>query len=109
MHACARSLHDAVNASTPVERNFLQLVWVQKLGWGRRFLWLVLFSQKKKKKEKKYCTCTVEIPTEIEFTGTFQTYLQCANRSACQRKNRSGPGHEMGVSFAAVLTVIIRL
>ena len=34
---CARALHDAVNASTPVERNFLQLVWVQKLGWGRRF------------------------------------------------------------------------
>ena len=25
--------------------------------------------------------CTVEIPTEMEFTGTFQKYLQCANRT----------------------------
>ena len=82
MHACARALHDAVNTSTPVERNILQLVWVQKLGWGRRFLWLVLLQKvqsKKEKKEKKYCT--VEIPTEMEFTSTFQKYLQCANRT----------------------------
>ena len=33
--------------------------------------------KKRRKKEKKYCT--VEIPTEMEFTGTFQKYLQCAN------------------------------
>ena len=28
-----------------------------------------------------YQYCTVEIPTEMEFTGTFQKYLQCANRT----------------------------
>ena len=38
MHACARALHDAVTASTPAASSLLQLVWVQKLGWGRRFL-----------------------------------------------------------------------
>ena len=27
-----------------------------------------------------YQYCTVEIPTEMEFTGTFQKYLQCVNR-----------------------------
>ena len=83
MHACARALHDAVNASTPVERNFLQLVWVQKLGWGRRFLWLVLLQkvQSKYRYGGWYQYCTVEIPTEMEFTGTFQNYLQCANRT----------------------------
>ena len=27
-----------------------------------------------------YQYCTVEFPTEMEFTGTFQKYLQCVNR-----------------------------
>ena len=83
MHACARALHDAVKASTPVERNFLQLGPGPFLGWGRRFCpWYCYRKTKKtkqKKTKKKYCT--VEIPTEMEFTGTFQKYLQCANRT----------------------------
>ena len=82
MHACARALHDAVKASTPVERNFLQLGPGPFLGWGRRFCpWYCYRKTKKtkqKKTKKKYCT--VEIPTEMEFTGTFQKYLQCVNR-----------------------------
>eukprot|EP01048_Picozoa_sp_COSAG05_P017989 COSAG05_NODE_2555_length_2910_cov_2.355034_4_plen_78_part_00 len=77
-----------MKASTGVERNFLQLVWVQKLGWGRRFLWLVLLQkvqskqeeeEEEEEEEEKYCT--IEIHTEIEFTDTFQKYLQCTNRT----------------------------
>ena len=86
MHACARALHDAVTASTPAASSLLQLVWVQKLGWGRRFLCRYCcrkFSQEEEEEEEeeeeKYCT--VEIPTKMEFTGTFQKYLQCANRT----------------------------
>ena len=45
MHACARALHDAVTASTPAASSLLQLVWVQKLGWGRRFLCTYCCSQ----------------------------------------------------------------
>ena len=82
MHACARALHDAELRFSPAAGSLLQLVWVQKLGWGRRFRgWYCCrkFSQKQKKEEKKYCT--VEIPIEMEFTSTFQKYLQCANRT----------------------------
>ena len=73
MHACARALHDAVTASTPAASSLLQLVWVQKLGWGRRFLCRYCcrkFSQKYRY-GGWYHYCTVEIPTEMEFTGTF--------------------------------------
>ena len=79
---CARALHDAELRFLTAAGSLLQLVWVQKLGWGLRFRGRYCcrkFSQKKIKEEKKYCT--VEIPTEMEFTGTFQKYLQCANRT----------------------------
>ena len=85
MHACARALHDAVTASTPAASSLLQLVWVQKLGWrlGAKVSWLVLLQkvQSKYRFGGWYQYCTVEIPTEMEFTGTFQKYLQCANRT----------------------------
>ena len=37
MHACARALHDAELRFSADASSLLQLVWVQKLGWGRRF------------------------------------------------------------------------
>ena len=95
MHACARALHDAVKASTPVERNFLQLGPGPFLGWGRRFCpWYCYRKTKKtkqKKTKKKYCT--VEIPTEMEFTGTFQKYLQCVNRMSEKLRKSGGFGN----------------
>ena len=82
MHACARALHDAVTASTPAASNLLQLVWVQKLGWGRRFRGWYCCRKFSQNIVGGWCQyCTVEIPTEMEFTGTFQKYLQCANRT----------------------------
>ena len=52
MHACARALHDAVKASTPVERNFLQLGPGPFLGWGRRFRRWYCYRKKNKKTKK---------------------------------------------------------
>ena len=67
MHACARALHDAVNA-------------IFRLGATVSLLVLLQKNKKKKQKKTKKKYCTVDIPTEMEFTGTFQKYLQCVNR-----------------------------
>ena len=79
MHACARALHDAVTASTPAASSLLQLVWVQTRLGAKVFVQVLL--QSKYRYGGSYQYCTVEIPTEMEFTGTFQKYLQCANRT----------------------------
>ena len=49
---------------------------------GAKVSWLVLLQkvQSKYRYGGWYQYCTVEIPTEMEFTGTFQKYLQCVNR-----------------------------
>ena len=61
MHACARALHDAVKASTPVERNFLQLGPGPFLGWGRRFRRWYCYRKTNKKSKKNQKKSTVQL------------------------------------------------
>ena len=83
MHACARALHDAELRFFKRRRQHFTARLGPKTRLGAKGSWLVLLQ----KVQSKYCYdglyqyCTVEIPTELEFTGTFQNYLQCANRT----------------------------
>ena len=54
-----------------------------KTRLGAKVSWLVLLQKVQSKyRYGGWCQyCTVEIPTEMEFTGTFQNYLQCTNRT----------------------------